>query len=363
MSVLQELIEESSPFPIVDLRRPSVPRAGLLFEVPKVCARVFPKGQCEAFYRSLPDDSTRRQCPYGFSVWAVALPDARLAVTAVVGAPRLGGDVERQRAKEYPENKVAATKVATWVARMSKLLAEGDAARNEEFSRRLEALHEIRKLNQIIKTNMERVCTKQSPNPNDPDEAPADLVRALRASGLISVQLDALDLLANPQTAMTFGPRKWVFYRVVDKIVRIYRALAENKRIKIRFNGTSMAWSQLDERTIHIIPSAFIDNAIKYSPGGGVVDVRIADEVRNGRPVVTLQVRSLGPSSTPDEEAAMFKSRGRGRAARAFTEGTGVGLVLAKVVADQHSGEIYTSQRRVENSRSEWTFTFHIPSA
>lgn len=251
MSVLQELAASSSPFPTVDLEEPNLPSSGLHYDTPRFCAKVFGRGKCAEFYRQIAIASGRQQCPYGFSVWPVQVGDGRLAVTALIGHPRQGSDEERQRAKEHPQNKVAAEKVERWTSQMLVLVREGDAARNAEFSRRLEALHEIRKFNQIIKTNMERVCTKASPD--DPDRAPVDLVRAFRASGLISVQLDALDLLANPESAKKFGARKTVFYRTVDKIVRIYQVLADTKRVKLRFNGSSMAWSLIDDRTIHII--------------------------------------------------------------------------------------------------------------
>src|SRR5437870_4535803 len=99
-------------------------------------------------------------------------------------------------------------------------------------------------------------------NPKKPHEAPQDSALAFRASSLMSVQLDALDLLANPSSAMSFTPRQWVFYKVIDKIVRLYRVIADNRHVRLRFTGSSVAEALLDQRTIHIIPSVFIDNAV-----------------------------------------------------------------------------------------------------
>lgn len=128
-------------------------------------------------------------CPHGFSVWAFRLGEQLFAVSGVVAAPRLGGDKERARAKEAPANHVSAADVDEWIRRCVDCVTHGEADRERELSRRLEALHEIRRFNQIIKTNMERVCTKASPDGKNPDRAPADLVRPFRASALISVQL------------------------------------------------------------------------------------------------------------------------------------------------------------------------------
>ncbi|HYW47972.1 MAG TPA: HAMP domain-containing sensor histidine kinase [Bryobacteraceae bacterium] len=302
----------------------------------------------------------RAQCPYGFSVWPIKLGATRIAVTGVIGAPRLGGDAERWRAKEYPHNRVNADAIPAWAKAIAETVVLGGRGREEEFARRLEALHEIRRFNQIIRTNMERACYEASPK--DPDDAPVDLVRAHRASALISVQLDALDLLANPASAMSFEPQQRVFYKTVDKIVRMYQVIADNRNVKLQLRGGSMAEAQLDNRTIHIIPSVFVDNAVKYSEPGEAVDVHVWDELRAGAPVISVEVASRGPAAAPEEEQNLFVRRGRGQAAKGVAEGSGIGLTLAKIVADQHKGWISASQLPL-NGRAEWKFKFQIPRA
>jgi signal transduction histidine kinase len=301
------------------------------------------------------------QCPFGFSVWPIKIGDTRLAITAIVGAPRIGGDAERLRAKEYPQNRVDAAAIAPWVRAISDIVARGDVEREEEFARRLEALHEIRRFNQIVRTNMERACYEQSPE--DPDDASVELVRAHRASALISVQLDALDLLANPASAMSFEAQRRVFYKTVDKIVRMYRVIAENRNVKLQLRGPSLAEAQLDNRTIHIIPSVFIDNAIKYSERGDAVDVHVWDEQRDGIPVISVEVTSRGPTATQEEMRDLFVRRNRGQAAKGVAEGSGIGLTLAKIVADQHKGWISANQRTLPAGRSEWQFKFQVSRA
>jgi signal transduction histidine kinase len=283
-----------------------------------------------------------------------------VAIAGLIGTPRFDNDLERLRGKEYPQNRVLAEAVSSWIRQVGDIVQRGDVEREEEFSRRLDALHEIRRFNQIIKTNMERVCEKESPSA-DPDEAPVELVRAYRASSLISLQLDALDLLANPVSAMSFAPRPWVFYKIVDKIVRIYRVIADGRDVRIRLSGASLSRANVDQRTVHIIPSVFIDNAVKYSKSGEAVDVHISEDARDKQPVITLSVRSYGPMATDAEERALFLKRARGSIASGVAEGSGVGLTLAKVVSDQHKGWITAEQRLIGGDRAEWTFTFQIP--
>ncbi len=100
----------------------------------------------------------------------------------------------------------------------------------------------------------------------------------------------------------------------------------------------------LDQRTIHIIPSVFIDNAIKYSEPGEIVDVGVEEEWRGYDKSVLLEVASYGPQATHEEEHNLFLRRGRGIAAKTVAEGSGIGLTLAKIVADEHMGTIYAMQ-------------------
>lgn len=220
MDILERIAFSCSPYPLALLDNPGLPIARRDHPLPRICARAFARGECERFYRTLSNDG-RTQCPCGFSVWPAKIGETRVAVTAVVGSPRMGGAAERLRAKEYPQNRVDAESIPAWLMAISEIVKQGDVAREEEFARRLEALHEIRRFNQIIRTNMERACYAQSPG--DPDDAGVELVRAHRASALISVQLDALDLLANPSSAMSVEGQRRVFYKTVDKIVRMYR--------------------------------------------------------------------------------------------------------------------------------------------
>jgi Histidine kinase-, DNA gyrase B-, and HSP90-like ATPase len=357
-NALEEVAIASSPYPLVSLATPQVPRSGLHYPAPKICHKVWAKGHCLRFYRSLPNDGARHECPYGFSSFRFQVGTAHLAATGIISTPRAGSDSERARAKEYPLNRVAETEVQEWVKTINEIVRDGDKQREQEFSRRLEALHEIRRFNQIVRTNLERTCLEESPL--DPDAARVDLVRAHRASALISVQLDALDLLANPATAMSFEPRPRVFYKVVDKIVRMYRVIGDSKGVKIRMRGSSTAKAKLDVRTEHIIPSVFIDNAIKYARHGDLVDVFVSDYSEGYQQYVSVEVTSLGPVASEAEEQRLFLQRGRGHNAEEFAQGSGVGLTLAKVVADQHGGRISASQRSVGNGLAEWVFRFQL---
>src|ERR1035438_4042969 len=141
MDVLERIAALSCPFPLVSIDKPLVPQPGQHYPTPKFCRKVFAQGKCEQFYRSLKKTNEPTQCPYGFSVWPIQLGASSLAVTGLIAAPRLGGDSERLRAREHPENKIAGEAVPRWAKHVSAVVARGAVEREEEFARRLEALH------------------------------------------------------------------------------------------------------------------------------------------------------------------------------------------------------------------------------
>ena len=86
-----------------------------------------------------------------------------------------------------------------------------------------------------------------------------------------------------------------------------------------------------DEKAIQTLLRNLLDNAIKYSPAFGRVDVSIA--LRNERPVIT--VSDTGPGIAPAEQARVFDRFYRGSGVDA--EGSGLGLAIAREIAERHA--------------------------
>jgi signal transduction histidine kinase len=89
-----------------------------------------------------------------------------------------------------------------------------------------------------------------------------------------------------------------------------------------------------------------LSNAVKYSPGGGTIDVEaeiVADDV-----VVTIADRGLGiPAGDLDR---LFERYHRGSNVSGIV-GTGVGLYLVKVAVDLHGGGVEVKSKERHGSR------------
>ncbi len=77
------------------------------------------------------------------------------------------------------------------------------------------------------------------------------------------------------------------------------------------------------------------ENAIKYTPSGGTVEVVLSQDDA----VAKLAVRDTGPGIAPEEQARIFDRFYRGDPARR-RGGTGLGLALTRSIVLVHNGQI-----------------------
>ena len=91
-----------------------------------------------------------------------------------------------------------------------------------------------------------------------------------------------------------------------------------------------------DADALRTLVSNLIDNAVRYTPAGGRVDVSATPEGDR----VALTVRDTGPGVPEDERARIFDRFYRGTHAEGAERGSGLGLAIVKRIADRHHAEI-----------------------
>src|SRR5207248_761819 len=97
-----------------------------------------------------------------------------------------------------------------------------------------------------------------------------------------------------------------------------------------------------------------LDNAIKFTPAGGRIDVRVSRDAEAAH----LAIQDTGIGVHADAQPHLFDRFFRADPARSpGVDGAGLGLSLAKWVVDRHGGRIEVQSRPGEGS----TFTVHLP--
>jgi PAS domain S-box-containing protein len=98
-----------------------------------------------------------------------------------------------------------------------------------------------------------------------------------------------------------------------------------------------------------------ISNALKYSPDGGEVRVRVRRV--DGRAEAAVSDRGIGIA--PEEQARLFQPFARGRHGHPGIEGAGLGLYIAAQIVERHGGAIAVESEPGAGS----TFTIRLPLA
>jgi signal transduction histidine kinase len=109
---------------------------------------------------------------------------------------------------------------------------------------------------------------------------------------------------------------------------------------------------QGDPTRLRQVLTNLIDNAVKYSPIGAPVEVRAA--AVNGH--VTVDVVDQGTGIDPADHLVIFERFGRVHGTS--KPGTGLGLYIARAIAEAHGGTLRVSSRLGAGS----TFTLDLPS-
>ena len=117
-----------------------------------------------------------------------------------------------------------------------------------------------------------------------------------------------------------------------------FNALAVHRGIDLGAQAEQSIVVQGDAHELDTLIDNLIDNALRHTPAGGVVDV-VAD-VLQGRP--TLRVIDSGPGIAADQRERVFDRFHRGENAAALHGeiGSGLGLAIVRAIADRHGATV-----------------------
>ncbi|HNM36223.1 MAG TPA: ATP-binding protein [Anaerolineales bacterium] len=144
-------------------------------------------------------------------------------------------------------------------------------------------------------------------------------------------------------------------YHVVEGVIEKYQAKAKTRSINIKVRGSANIPSvQGDEPSLERAIAGLVDNAIKFSPYGGTVEIRFAD-LGN---YVSVSVVDYGIGIDPQIRPRIFdrffhleKSNDE------IYDGLGIGLSITRQVIQQHRGMLDVDSQPGKGS----TFTISLP--
>jgi signal transduction histidine kinase len=184
-----------------------------------------------------------------------------------------------------------------------------------------------------------------------PEEIHAFLESATQELEHLSRLVDDLLTLAKIDAgAGSLLLRKVRLDEILLETVARFELLAKKKNISIRFNLEDKTAGN-DEHNFEIegdsdlLQSMFrnlVDNAVKYSPENSSIEV----ELTNDREQITASIKDFGAPIPEDMKERLFQRFERGNLRVGGVNGTGLGLTIAKRIAEMHSGNILISQEK-----------------
>jgi len=124
--------------------------------------------------------------------------------------------------------------------------------------------------------------------------------------------------------------------KIVKECIEDIELLAKEKGIYIKYKAEKkLPLISGDEEKLKEAIHNIINNAILYTQEGGVTVT-----VENKKTGIIIQIKDTGIGMDKDDIEKIFKSFSRGAGAQVYTQGTGLGLFVAKNFIEMHNGKL-----------------------
>jgi PAS domain S-box-containing protein len=238
---------------------------------------------------------------------------------------------------------VAARKVAQYAMELrnkNEQLAHAlDAARSatEAKSRFLASVsHELRTpLNGIIGFSELMYDGKLGPIQEEQREIMGDILTSARH--LLQLISDILDLSKVEAGKMEFHPEHGRIDMLVHEVRDVVRPLAERKNLSVETSVPDGLTAVLDRSRLKQVLYNFLSNAVKFTPSGGHVQMRVDLDEKQG---LRVEVEDNGYGIPPEEMALLFKEFQQLPNSRRAEQGTGLGLALTRLIVEAQGGTV-----------------------
>jgi len=142
--------------------------------------------------------------------------------------------------------------------------------------------------------------------------------------------------------------------RLIQECADHYLPLAKEKKITLRTRAESLPPLQADSRRLDQVLVNLLSNALKFTPAGGTIEIGAVQNAAEFR----VWVKDSGVGISVEETSQIFeKYRQTASGKTAKEKGTGLGLVICKMIVESHGGRIWVESEEGKGA----TFLFTLP--
>lgn len=186
-----------------------------------------------------------------------------------------------------------------------------------------------------------------------------DIIEKINGSNILMTKLvnDLLDVVRIDQGNLFVSKDKFNIEGIIKKTIVKNESLIKQMNIKVKVEISNNIPQIIgDEKRLEVALDNLFSNAVKYNKDGGVVLIRV--KKKNNE--LNLCVKDDGIGIPEDEQAQIFEKFYRSeKAIRKETDGTGLGLYIAKNIIEQCNGRIWFKSSEKKGSM----FCFSLPLA
>jgi signal transduction histidine kinase len=222
---------------------------------------------------------------------------------------------------------IALSGLAGWVL-VRKSLQPAKTMSEQQRRFMADASHELRTPLSIVRGESEVALARE----RSAEELREALEVIQHESELLTSIVDDLFLLARADAGQRLLSRtRFYLNELLTDAARAVRTLADEKQIALEVDAPHDVMIEADERLLSRMIGNLLENAVKYTPRGGRVTVALtADSI--------ITIRDTGKGIAADEQSRIFERFYRG--AKPQGEGAGLGLAIARSIAEMHGARL-----------------------
>jgi len=176
-----------------------------------------------------------------------------------------------------------------------------------------------------------------------------------RMIGLIN---DLLDVTRIEEGRYLYKPTLESIENLIQFVVNAYKEEMERKNLELDFKKPEkkLPRAVVDVEKIRLVVENLLDNAVRYTPPGGRVTISLRYVEKEKE--IEFSIKDTGAGIPKDQQARVFTKFFRGvNVMRMETEGSGLGLFIAKNIIEAHGGKIWFESEEGKGT----TFYFTLP--